>query len=102
MRRLPAELRDAARAVLMLVVMLLLAIGAAFLTGCEGAEAGRAAGEVRVWADAERGVTCWTYGGHGGISCLPDYQLANYEVEPEPDYQYDLYHCSRTEEGCQP
>lgn len=106
MSRLPPHLRTGAQGVLMLLVALLLAIGAAMLTGCGvkvSAEpsTGYIAHGVRVVHDDERGVTCWLYKGYhaGGISCLPDYQLAS--DEPEPDYRYDLHHCSRTAEGCE-
>lgn len=27
---------------------------------------------IRVFHDDKRGVTCWTLGSRGGISCLPD------------------------------
>lgn len=61
---------------------------------------------ISTFYDEERDVTCWIlkdpyYVSYGGISCLPNYQLSSYEEE-EPDYRYDLYHCSRTSEGCEP
>lgn len=50
------------------------------LVGCKDAttsEASVGLGEIAIWHDKQRAVTCWVYKGYqkGGISCIPDDQL---------------------------
>lgn len=57
------------------------------LAGCEdqSVKAGDVGvGEISVWHDSQRSVTCWIYSSvkKGGLSCIPDNQLTK-SSDPE-------------------
>ena len=62
------------------VALAAIALGVLALAGCnnEAKKAGEVGlGQISVWRDADKDVTCWIFDGYqkGGLSCLPDWML---------------------------
>lgn len=65
--------------------LIITAVAALFLSGCDELKEDSA---INIYHDEQRHVTCYVYNGSGyagGISCIPDDQLPNYDKENKND-----------------